>query len=136
MAVKTFNAKLVVITFNGIILNGFAEDDICEIERNNPISGWVKGPQNESSRYLTNDTSGTITVYLQQDSEANKALKALVVFDETTGLGLGTISVFDANEGDSYIGNDSSIEKPAKVKFGRGLNGREWKFECPDLQFK
>lgn len=118
-----------------VVLTGFQENDMVELKRDNESSVLKKGAKGENSRYMTNDKSGTITIYLEQTSQCNKQLDALIKLDEASGLGAGTFVLNNLLGLEGAIATDCFITKPADRKLGKELNGREWVLKAGDLDY-
>lgn len=130
----TSNAKNCTIIVNDYIVTGFQEDDMIEIERDNPSFENFVDPQGTYTRAKSNDKRGTIKIYLQEGSPAHDFIKTTHQLDEETGENPSNISITFNDTNEKFVALDCSFEKPAPVKMGRGLNGREWTILCPELE--
>lgn len=128
MSVNTYDPAKVVVTFNGIVMQGFADGSFVTIERTDEGTKLVIGADGEATYVTTADKSGKMTVVLKQDSDSNRVLggymnagtaaKAQVV----DGLG------FTAYSSDARI-----AQHPAREYQGKDLSNRTWIILCPKL---
>lgn len=135
MAVKTYDAKRVVVVVNSVILSGFGDTDKVSVERNEDSFTLQMGTDGEGTRSATNNRSGRFTITLQQSSPANAALAALALIDEKTKAGAFKIEVKDFNFGESYTANTAWFVKPPVGGFGVESSNREWVVETDQLDY-
>lgn len=126
MAQKTYNPLLVVITFKGNIISGFADGTFLMVERDTETFSKVIGASGEVCRVRSLDRSGKATITLLQSSVSNDILSAINTLDELTGEGVGAFLVSDLNGTTLLAAPNAWIEKPASAEFGKELSDREW----------
>lgn len=131
MALPTYSAKEVSVSFNGVELTGLADgDDVILVEPNVEQSSIVTGNDGKPSRAINPDQSGKVTVKLKQTSPSNDILSGFVTKDRIDGSVVGTIMVKD-NRGTSLaVGTDAVIERSPGQSFGAALSDRTWVFVC------
>lgn len=136
MANKTYNAKNVNVSLNGVIISGFDDDSVVEISRNNDSYSLTAGADGvDTTRSATNDKTGTIIIKLKDSSSSNAILSAFQIADELSDAGTFTIVVKHVNDGFSAISNDAFVMKPADRSFEKEAGAREWSISCPQLSF-
>ncbi len=133
MAVKTFNAADVILTIAGIKVSGYADGTFITIGRDNPSFTSGTGSDGEGWRAKSNDKSGTCTLTLLRSSASNDALSALVLLDEASGDGVGTLLLKDLAGTSIYEAATCWIEKPADAEFARDGTNREWVIKTDNL---
>lgn len=117
-----YDSMKVNVTINNMIVTGFADGTMVTCERNEdrviPYSG-VKG---EYAYSLNNNSSGTITISLQQQSPMNAVLQALANAKQTF-----PITVIDINTGGFKAGGNEAIilKEPANER-GAEITTRAW----------
>lgn len=131
---KTIDPKLVIPTFLGIPLSGFADGAFIKIERNADAFSLVVGSDGESARARSRNRSGRITLTLLQTSASNDFLSAAHRADEI-GVpgGKGPFLVKDL-AGTTLVSAPSAwIVKFPSTEFSRDVGSREWVFESGDI---
>lgn len=129
---KTYNPKLVSVSFAGFPLSGFG-DTYISAERNTDAFTVVVGADGESSRVASADRSGKVTITLKQTSLSNDVLSALAVTDELSGLGTGALFIKDIGGTTLVEAQEAWIVKIPNVELGKDGAEREWVLECGQL---
>lgn len=124
---STYDPKLVVITFGGTPIVGFAEDSFVQCD---PVEeGFTRkvGADGEVVRSKSNNNCYDITVTLLQSSLSNTTLTAAQNADYATGLGMLPLSITEITSGSEHFFPQAWVEKP---KFARGKEAgeQEWVF--------
>ena len=91
------------------ILGGFAEDSIVSVDRNAETFSLYTGADDTNTRIYNANTSGTITISLQQTSASNDILTALYENDRASRNGLFSIAVRDNSGRSSYFAEEAYI---------------------------
>lgn len=134
MAHNDYDPKQVVISWNGIVIDGFADGTYISVERNEDMFALTVGADGETTRTKTNNRSGRITVTLMQTSSANALLAAAHNLDDQTGVNNGPFLMEDLLSGTIIFGANTWITKMPVVEKGKEASNREWVFESADLQ--
>jgi len=129
---KTFNPKLVSVSFAGYQLSGFG-DTFISAERNTDAFTLVKGADGETSRVASADRSGKVTITLKQSSLSNDILSGLAALDELSGLGTGSLLIKDIAGTTLLEAQEAWISKLPSVTMGKEGSEREWVIECGEL---
>lgn len=133
MAVKTYNPADVIITFAGVVIDGFEDGTFLTIGRNNDSFADGTGSDGEGWRAKSNDKSGIATLTLLQMSASNDALSAIHALDEASGDGIGPLLVKDNSGRSLYSAETAWLQKPADGEFARTKSSREWVIKTDDL---
>lgn len=126
-ALKTYNLAQVLITVNGLPLEGFGESDAVTFAPNSPIYESAVGADGEVTRSATNDRSGTLTFTLMSTSLSNDLFSTFMILSKTVGVGdTFPIYIKDLNSNDTLIASKCYIQDEAEMSFGRDASEREW----------
>jgi hypothetical protein len=134
MAVRTYNADDVNISFRGNTITGFGPDTFVKIERNSDSFALVIGSAGEGARSKTNDRSGKVTFTLLQTSPSNDILSASLAEDEQVGTGQGALLVKDLSGSSEYEAQNAWVTKYAGAEYGRAVGTREWTLETDRIE--
>lgn len=128
MALYTYNANNVVAVLGGKLLSGFADGTFITVEQNADTWIPIVGTDGNVTRARSNDTSGKLTIMLQQSSPSNSYLMSLATADALTGKGAVPFLLRDTN-GETLI---SALQvfntKPPSVEYSREVTNRSWDF--------
>mgnify|MGYP000193237170 CR=1 FL=1 len=131
----TFNPKRYQVSFSGILLTGLADgNDSITVERNSDAFTLVVGSDGESTRSVSPDNSGKITVRLQGTSLSNDVLSALHETDRFGNLGQAPLFVKDLSGTTTALAQAAWIVKAPSISIGKNMTNREWVFETGDLE--
>jgi len=125
----TYDPKKILLTFGGIPVSGYADGTGIEIERSNPTWSMSTGMDDETAFTKRNDTSGKVTVTLQQTSLTNNVLSGFMLLDETVNGGLFPILAKDVL-GLTESSGSGRIEMPPAQGFANEISTREWSILC------
>jgi Protein of unknown function (DUF3277) len=130
----TYASKKVQIIWGGVALTGVMDDSFVECDRNSDSFTQMTGADGETARSASADKSGKVTVRFLQTSFSNDILSADLTLDELTNLNAKSLFVKDGSGRSLHSAKEAWITKPAKVVYGKGIEGREWVFETGELQ--
>lgn len=133
MTVETYSPKRVEVIFGGVPMRGFSDGTFVSVERTSEAFTTNVGADGEVSRTHSADKTGKITITLQQTSDSNDYLSALVIGDEVSLLGQLPILVKDTNGRTIVESPCAWIDKVANSEFGNELSDREWVISCSEL---
>lgn len=124
------------VIFNGIPIEGFAEDDCIDIEFDSDGYQDAIGSDGHVLRYRSCDQRATITFTLMASSTTNKLLSAMYNADikAPNGIGVGPILVRDTQGVTVFMGTKAWIQKLPKNTLGQKLGNREWKIRVAKLE--
>jgi hypothetical protein len=128
---KFYDPDEVVIYFNGVLIQGFADGSFIEVEQMSPAFASVVGTDGEVARSKSNDRRVKVTVKLLQTSSSNAALSAIHLNDlnAPNGAGVGTFLMQDLQGGTIAKGDQAWINLIPKGEMDRTAKSREWEFE-------
>lgn len=132
MAAGSYDPKKILLTFGGVPVTGYADGTGIEVERSNPTWSISTGMDDLTAYTKRNDTSGKITITLQQISLTNDVLSGFMLLDETANGGLFPILVKDIL-GLSESSGIGRIEMPPTQGFSNDVSTREWSILCSGL---
>lgn len=136
MSTRYYDPNLITIVVMGIpIDSGFAEDEMCTLEREGDAFFDVAGVDGEVSRSKSKDDRATFTLKLMQTSPNNDLLTALYAIDKAAdnGAGVGPFALKDRNGTTLLAGEHSWIMAPPSVTMANKATAREWKIRIAKL---
>lgn len=127
-AFSTYDFDQYVITFNGIILDGWAEGTALTIAPEADFFNDVTGIDGRVSRSKSMDNRWTATVNLLQTSTANEFLSSLLTLDlnAPNGAGVGAFIVKDIYGTTTFVGANAWISRPPDLTFESNATTRTW----------
>lgn len=133
MSVQTYDPKEIIVTVNGQILSGFAEDVVTVARLEDAVTDDV-GADGEVIRILSNDRRGTITISLLPTSASNLVLSVLANADELTGGNVFPVLVSDNRGNDLHVGAQAWIVKQPDNIYNKTNQPREWELRVAELR--
>ena len=115
------------------ILGGFAEDSIVSVDRNAETFSLYTGADDTNTRINKANTSGTITISLQQTSASNDILTALYENDRASRNGLFSIAVRDNSGRSSYFAEEAYIGVVPSSAIANSMQTRDWVIHAPKM---
>jgi len=130
---KQYAFENVAPMINSFPLSGFApgDDAISGDRREDAFSDEV-GADGEMLVTKTSNKSGLFIFKLQQSSSSNSYLNGLFVLQETGIFAPVIVSVVDTVTGDSLVGVQGYIKRPAPMTRGAGANTQTWEIVVED----
>ena len=125
--IRTYNAARVVVIYNGFNITGFADGTFINITMQNDGITTQVGADGELARAVNADRRCTVTITLQQTSNANDFLSTMFSVDALTcGGRIGPILVQDLCGDTLFAASEAWIVKPADIEFGKEITTRAW----------
>ena len=118
------------------ICSGFAEDSHINVEREMDTYQHYTGVDNTATRIYSANTSGKVTLSLQQSSASNDVLSALYNYDKQyrgTNKGLFTLTVKDGSGRSIMFAQEAYVGVVPNQQFGSGMNTRDWVLHCTQM---
>src|ERR1035437_9000029 len=136
MATKTYDPALLVVVVNGILMSGFAENSVVDVERINGMFSLQMGADGTSTRSKSNDKSGRITLHLMQTSASNDIMSLFALIDETIDSG-GKFPVMIKDLGGRALHSSDEAWVVGMPKSGNTNKAgpREWMIETGNLDW-
>lgn len=119
--------------WNGIQLLGFMDGTFIAAERNEDAFEVAVGAGGDVTRVRSRNKTGTVTVTLQAASPSNDLLSAAALLDAKFGATYGPLLIVDLQGNTVVEASMAWIRKLPAVEFADEASGREWVFECADL---
>lgn len=130
--VKTYDAKQVIITFNGVIVNDFADGDFVTISGLSDNFESVQGADGSENRNNKNITGADVSIICSQTSTTNDQFSALFLLDKVSNTGKGPLLIKDLNGTSILESGQAFIMGYPDTNFGNALGTREWKIRAPN----
>lgn len=130
--VRTYDPKMVTISFLGQTLSGFADGTFITITRSGNLFNKKKGAAGDVERINTNALDFSVELTLQQTAASNQVLSGLANADSVGNVGVGPLQVKDLNGDTLFLAPQAWIAKDPDVTYGDDTNGRTWLFETGD----
>lgn len=129
VGVKTFDPKMVVITFGVIPISGYAEGTFVSVKRSGDAFGKSKGAGGDVERINRNQGDFEVRLTLQQTSPVNKELSAALAADIATNAGIFPLTIKDLLGETLFFAPQAWIRVDPEWEDGDDLNSREWTFD-------
>ena len=136
MAVKTYNADEVVVSFGGLILSGWGDGEFLAVEYDEDAWTTTVGSDGEVARARSNNDVATATVTLLQTSDSNADLNALALRDKRDGSAALPFIAKDLKGNVVVSSEDAWIQKQPSMNYDREVTGRDWVFKLAKAEFK
>lgn len=130
MTVHTYDPSRVIVTVAAATLSGFGEDTFVSIEEIGDGVTSTVGADGEVARAMSADRRCRVTITLQQTSNGNDILSALLAADRLGGgAGLFPIAVTDLRGRTVFSSSEAWVVKNPTAEFGAEVGTREWTIE-------
>lgn len=129
MAIQTYDPKLVIVTYGGVTITGFADKKFVEVDLPDIGFEGFTGAYGEGGRVVKNSQKGTCKLTLLQVSAANDILTGFWFADLATLTGAKTLSVTDVNGTSKLFAPGAYIKRLPNMSFSTDVESREWELE-------
>jgi len=118
------------------IVSGFSEDSIVSVERNSDTFTLYTGADDTNTRIYQANTSGMVTLPLQQTSNSNDILSQLYLNDKASkdSSGLFTMTIKDNSGRTTFFAEEAFIARVPDASFGNTMQLREWQIQAVRLE--
>lgn len=127
--VKTYDPKMVVMTFGTIKIAGYAEGTFVKVSRSGDAFSKSKGAGGDIERVNRNQGDYEVAITLQQTSATNAELSAALAADQVTNAGVLPLTIEDKLGQTLFEAPQAWIRKDPDWEDGDDLNSREWTFD-------
>jgi len=134
MALKTYNAKDVVIIFGGKTLTGYADGEFCTVDMAEDAWTHQVGADGEECRSKSNNNSATVVLRFLQSSDANRILSEAYLADKANNSGVKPMLIADKSGTSLHASKEAYVVKPAAAPYGKEGGEREWTIRLADAQ--
>lgn len=128
-AVKTYDPKMVVVTFGTLSFAGYAQGTFVRVSRSGDAFGKRKGAGGDVERINRNQGDFEVAVTLLQTSSTNQELSAILAADQVTNAGVFPLTIEDLLGNTLFFAPQAWIRKDPDWEDGDDLNSREWIFD-------
>jgi hypothetical protein len=129
IGVKTYDPKMVVITFGAVPISGYAEGTFVRVNRSGDAFSKSKGAGGDIERVNRNQGDFEVSITLQQTSSSNTELSAILAADQATNAGVFPLTIKDMLGNTLFFAPQAWIRKDPEWEDGDDLNSREWTFD-------
>jgi hypothetical protein len=129
IGVKTYDPKMVVITFGAVPISGYAEGTFVRVNRSGDAFTKSKGAGGDIERVNRNQGDFEVSITLQQTSSSNTELSAILAADQATNAGVFPLTIKDILGNTLFFAPQAWIRKDPEWEDGDDLNSREWTFD-------
>lgn len=133
--VRTYDPKLIIITFGPVIVSGYAEGTFLSIARNGDVFEKSKGADGSVDRINRNANDYSATLTLKQTSLTNDAFSLILKQDQLTNTGKYPLTVKDLNGTTLFFAPQAWIGKDPDPEYSDSLSAREWRLDTGNAQF-
>ncbi len=136
MSLTNYHTDQVILIWNDIHINGFANDTFIEVERNEDGFTTYVGSLGDVCRTRNLNRTGKVTVTLMASAPVNDTLAALAQDDEDSGLDYAPIQLKDLNGNMRADGAEAWIVKRPKIERAKESGTIQWVFEVAVLNMR
>jgi hypothetical protein len=130
---KTYSPGDVSTIIDGNIMTGFADGSMVKGARDEDAFSYTPSTSGGGTRTKSSSRAGKVTLTLQQSSESNKVLSALIKKDEDSSDAIVPILIRD-NSGFTVIKAESAyLVKWPDFELSKELADHEYVFQCENL---
>jgi len=134
MAFYNYDPGRVVVTFRGVLLQGFMDGTFVSAERTEDAYTMPVGAGGDVTRVRSRNRTGSVTATLMAASPVNDLLSAIAAIDEETGLGTGALLVKDLMGTTLCNASVAWIKKMPVGEYATDASARAWVFDCAELK--
>lgn len=127
--VKTYNSYNVVITINGAIVTGVADDSFVSIEPKSDGIVSRTGCDGEVARAIDPNHQYQLRLVLLQTSEWNAKMQNFYNRDRMNGDGMFSIQVKDLAGNLMFFAKNAWVQRQPAIVRGKDTNNYEWPIE-------
>jgi len=130
LSVKTYDPKMIVITFGSVPISGYAEGTFVRVNRSGDAFSKSKGAGGDVERVNRNQGDFEVSVTLQQTSSSNSELSTILAADQVSNAGVFPLTIKDLlTDKVLFFAPQAWIRKDPEWEDGDELNSREWTFD-------
>lgn len=129
MAIRTYDAKQVVITWGGVQLSGFPEGTFITIDKPDENVTRKVGADAFVSRSMNNNKVYDITLTLEGTSPSNDYISLTRSLDDATGAGSLPFLMTDLSGSTVFFSESTWVSQDASREFGREISEVAWNFQ-------
>jgi hypothetical protein len=131
----THNPDSFTFSIGSHLIQGYADDSMIKVMRNNDSVTLKVGVKGAGSRSISQDYSGRFEITLFPGTPSNTFLNALADADQTTGLGTLPAQLVDLN-GRMFAHTEACwVVKKPDADVQKEVTSRTWILECANLEY-
>lgn len=134
MEFATYTPDLVVVSFAGGTITGYAKDTFIEVEREEDTFMKYVGALGDVARSRSLNKTGKITITLMEISASNDFLYSFAALDELDNSAVSSFEVVDLNGNMRCRASIAWVMKWPKIERGKESTTTQWVIECADLE--
>ncbi len=135
MALKLYNPNEVIVSFAGLSITGFTNEDFISVERTTEANSSGVGVGGEVTINISSDNRKTVTLRLQQTSADNALLSGIFNVQRLAGTPLiSPIAIKDGLGNELHTAPEAWIMNEPDADFGPEAGQREWVIECANMK--
>ena len=127
--VRTYDPKLIVMAFGGVLITGYAAGTFVQVARNGDSFEKVKGADGGVDRVNRNASDFAVTITIKQTSITNDLLSAIFEQDRLTNTGKLPLTIKDLNGTALFSAPQAWIGKDPDDEYGESMSNRQWRFD-------
>jgi len=127
--VRTYDPKLIIMTFGPVIFTGYAEGTFVAITGNGDKFEKSRGADGTVDRINKNAFDYSVAVTVKQTSLTNDALSAILIADMVANAGKHPLLIKDLNGTELFSAAQAWIAKDPDDEYSDSLSSREWRFD-------
>lgn len=132
----TYSPDRVLVSFGGVLINGFANDTFIEVERDEDTFMKYTGSLADVARTRNLNRGAKVTLTLMATAAVNDEL-SLIALDDENAVDIDTVFSFEIKDisGEMFCHAEISwIQKMPKVERGKESGTIQWVFDCADME--
>lgn len=134
MSLKTYDAKVCIMTFGPLIISGFAEDSMVTFTPESEIFTAKVGCDGQTTRSRSNNDNYKCTVRLMQTSDSNSRIQTQTLRNSVLSGITWPFKFSSPTTGEIYESASAYLERNPDAEFGREAGEREYTFYLPSCK--
>jgi hypothetical protein len=132
-SVAVYNPTKLSLSINNVLIKGFSENDVVNIEYLSDTCIFVKGIDGNTAIQKQLNFDATITLSLLQTAQVNKQLLELSEKFKLAGQA-SQLTFSDYNLGVSWATSFAVLQTRPSFRYGASSQSFDWKFYCPNMK--
>lgn len=124
--VRTYDPKLIIVTFGTIPVTAFAEGTFVTITRNGAIFEKSRGADGTVDRINKNAGDFSVELTIKQTSLTNDLFSAVAIADQISNTGKAPLTVKDLNGATLFFAAQAWVATDPNDEYSDSLGSRTW----------
>ena len=129
-----YNAANVIVTVNGIAVEGFADGDFCAVERNSDLATHTVGADGKMSLSVATDRTGKATLITAKGGSASALLDSLRRKQDEGDWAGFAFDVINVDSGSTAASTKAWITTDAPFAFAIEAGNETWVLTLENAQ--